>query len=117
MRYMITGDLWQTLERVVTHAKRYTCGQPPILLEQMIFEALLYWTQTGVPWRDLPAVFGPGTQSITGTAGGSPPGAWPGCSNSSPRLRTARAAGVVSIAPLAPIRLQTRRSAVSELAQ
>ena len=58
MRYMITDDLWSALRPVVHQAKRYTCGQPPVLPDRMFFEALLYWARTGIPWRDLPDVFG-----------------------------------------------------------
>jgi transposase len=43
---------------MVTQAKRYTCGAKPELPERMSFEALLYWARTGIPWRDLPDVFG-----------------------------------------------------------
>lgn len=58
MRYMITDDLWATLGPAVRQAKRYTCGQPPALPDRMFLEALLYWARTGIPWRDLPDVFG-----------------------------------------------------------
>src|ERR1700724_1674932 len=58
MRYLITDDLWDALGPVVEQAKRYQCGQPPLLPERMFFEALLYWARTGIPWRDLPDVFG-----------------------------------------------------------
>jgi transposase len=58
VRYMITDDLWATLGPTVRRAKRYTCGQPPILHDRMFLEAHLYWARTGIPWRDLPDVFG-----------------------------------------------------------
>ena len=58
MRYMITDDLWAHLGPLVEQAKRYTCGQAPELPERDFFEAILYWTRTGIPWRDLPAEFG-----------------------------------------------------------
>jgi transposase len=55
---MITDDLWDTLGPAVRQAKRYTCGQPPVLPDRMFLEALLYWARTGIPWRELPDVFG-----------------------------------------------------------
>jgi len=55
---MITDQLWVVMGPLVEEAKRYTCGQPPELPERMFFEALLYITRTGIPWRDLPGEFG-----------------------------------------------------------
>jgi transposase len=55
---MITDDHWAVLGPMVDRAKRYTCGQPPKLPNRMFFEALLYGARTGIPWRDLPDVFG-----------------------------------------------------------
>src|SRR4051794_40892441 len=55
---MITDDLWTTLGPAVHQAKRYKCGRPPVLPDRTFFEALLYWARTGIPWRDLPDVFG-----------------------------------------------------------
>jgi len=58
MRYMITDDLWTVMGPCVKQAKRYKCGQPPVLPDRQFFEAVLYIGRTGVPWRDLPAEFG-----------------------------------------------------------
>ena len=58
MRYVITDELWTILGPCVEQAKRYKCGQPPVLPERLFFEAVLYLGRTGVPWRDLPAEFG-----------------------------------------------------------
>ena len=58
MRYMLTDELWTVMGPAVEKAKRYTCGQRPVLSERMFFEALLYIGRTGVPWRDLPGEFG-----------------------------------------------------------
>src|SRR5436309_4956447 len=55
---MITDDLWAALRPAVRRAKRYKCGRPPVLSDRMFLEALLYWARTGIPWRDLPDVFG-----------------------------------------------------------
>jgi transposase len=58
MRYMIKDELWTTMGPCVEQAKRYKCGQPPVLPERMFFEAVLYIARTGIPWRDLPSEFG-----------------------------------------------------------
>jgi putative transposase len=58
MRYVITDELWTVLGPCVEQAKRYKCGQPPVLPERLFFEAVLYLGRTGVPWRDLPGEFG-----------------------------------------------------------
>ena len=58
MRYMITDELWAIMGPCVEQAKRYKCGQAPLLPERLFFEALLYLGRTGVPWRDLPGEFG-----------------------------------------------------------
>jgi putative transposase len=58
MRYMLRDELWSLMEPLVEQAKRYTCGQPPVLPERMFFEAVLYLARTGIPWRDLPSEFG-----------------------------------------------------------
>jgi transposase len=58
MRYMITDELWAVMGPLVERAKRYTCGQAPKLPDRMFFEAILYLTRTGIPWRDVPTEFG-----------------------------------------------------------
>jgi transposase len=58
MRYMITDELWATMGPCVEQAKRFKCGAEPVLPDRMFFEAVLYLTRTGVPWRDLPSEFG-----------------------------------------------------------
>ena len=58
MRYMITDELWTALGPCIEQAKRYRCGQVPVLPERMFFEAVLYLARTGIPWRDLPGEFG-----------------------------------------------------------
>jgi putative transposase len=55
---MLSDELWVVMEPLVEKAKRYTCGQPPVLPERMFFEAVLYIARTGIPWRDLPSEFG-----------------------------------------------------------
>src|SRR4051794_5300184 len=58
MRYMLTDELWASMEPLVEAAKQHKGGQPPTLPDRDFFEALLYLARTGVPWRDLPAEFG-----------------------------------------------------------
>jgi transposase len=58
MRYMITDELWAVMGPLVEQAKRYRCGQRPMLPDRRFFEAILYIGRTGIPWRDLPAEFG-----------------------------------------------------------
>lgn len=58
MRYAFTDDLWIEFEPFVRRAKRYKAGRQPRLSDRMFFEAVLYWTRTGLPWRDLPDAFG-----------------------------------------------------------
>jgi putative transposase len=55
---MITDERWFILGPCVEQAKRYKCGQTPVLPERMFFEAVLYLARSGVPWRDLPGEFG-----------------------------------------------------------
>lgn len=58
MRWMITDALWDVLGPAAEQAKRHRGGQKPRLSDRLFFEALLYITRTGVPWRDLPGDFG-----------------------------------------------------------
>lgn len=58
MRYLITDELWATMEPLVQQAKRHRGGPTPVIADRLFFEALLYWARTGIPWRDLPTEFG-----------------------------------------------------------
>lgn len=75
MRYMITDELWAAMEPVVNQAERHKGGQPPVLPDRMVFEALLYIARTGVPLRSATCrrSSAPGTPCTTGSAAGSPP--------------------------------------------
>jgi putative transposase len=55
---MITDELWSVMGPCVEQAKRYKCGQAPLLPERLFFESVLYVARTGIPWRDLPGEFG-----------------------------------------------------------
>jgi transposase len=58
MRLILTNSIWKILQPLVEKAKRSRAGAKPVLSDRMFLEALLYFTHTGVPWRDLPADFG-----------------------------------------------------------
>lgn len=79
MRYLITDEIWAVLGPMVERC-RSKLGPEPELPDRIFFEAVLYWARTGVPWRDLPAEFGPGTPSTTGSGAGSTRAGSSGCS-------------------------------------
>lgn len=59
MRYVLTDELGAVMGPLVERAKRHEAGQRPGAPDRAFFEAVLCWARTGVPWRDLPAEFGP----------------------------------------------------------
>src|SRR2546423_42189 len=58
MRYLLTDELWAALGPLVEKAKKNRQGPAPTLPDRDFFEALLYLSRTGIPWRDLPGAFG-----------------------------------------------------------
>ena len=58
MRYVLTNAVWRELEPRVAAAKRSAAGAKPDLSDRLFLEAVLYRARTGIPWRDLPEVFG-----------------------------------------------------------
>lgn len=58
MRYVLTHAIWRELEPRVAAAKRSPAGAKPELSDRLFLEAVLYRVRTGIPWRDLPEVFG-----------------------------------------------------------
>lgn len=58
MRLVLTNAIWQELEPRVAAAKRSPAGAKPELSDRLFLEAVLYRARTGIPWRDLPDVFG-----------------------------------------------------------
>jgi transposase len=58
MRYVLTNPIWTELGPRIAAAKRSPAEAPPELSDRLFLEAVLYRTQTGTPWRDLPAEFG-----------------------------------------------------------
>ena len=57
MRYAITEATWSVLGPMVKQC-RSPLGPEPKLSDRMFFEAVLYWSRVGCPWRDLPGDFG-----------------------------------------------------------
>ena len=58
MRLVLTNAIWEELEPRVAAAKRSPAGAKPELSDRLFVEAVLYRARTGIPWRDLPDVFG-----------------------------------------------------------
>jgi putative transposase len=58
MRYLFSDALWADFEPLLRQAKGTTRGPKPKVPDRMFFEAVLYLTRTGIPWRDLPSEFG-----------------------------------------------------------
>ena len=58
MRSVLTNAIWQELEPRLAAAKRSAAGAKPELSDRLFLEAVLYRARTGIPWRDLPDVFG-----------------------------------------------------------
>lgn len=58
MRYVLTQAIWRELEPRVAAAKRSPAGAKPEVSDRLFLEAVLYRARTGIPWRDLPEVFG-----------------------------------------------------------
>ena len=55
---VLTNAIWQELEPRVAAAKRSPAGAKPEVSDRLFLEAVLYRARTGIPWRDLPEVFG-----------------------------------------------------------
>lgn len=56
LRLTLNDTQWERIDAVL-QAER-GAGRPP-LNDRRFIEAVLWWRRTGVPWRDLPAEFGP----------------------------------------------------------
>src|SRR5438105_6335954 len=57
VRLLLTDDIWNQLEAIIMAVKS-AAGAPPETSDRLFVEAVLYRARTGIPWRDLPAVFG-----------------------------------------------------------
>lgn len=56
LRLQLNDRQWKKVEAVLLLQRR--AGRPP-KDDRRFIEAVLWWRRTGVPWRDLPAEFGP----------------------------------------------------------
>lgn len=57
-RHEITEKQWNRIKDYLPPEKKPHGGRPG-KSNRLIFNALLYWLNTGIPWRDLPERFGP----------------------------------------------------------
>ena len=57
IRRVITDRAWRQLEPILARILSPR-GAPPQLTTREFLEAVLYLERTGIPWRDLPPVFG-----------------------------------------------------------
>lgn len=58
MRRIITNPMWKVLGPLVQAAKKSPVGAKPDTTDREFLEAVLHRARTGLPWRDLPEVFG-----------------------------------------------------------
>lgn len=56
-RLVLTDEAWEEIAEVLEEIK-HKAGRPPAQSDRLFIEAVLYLARTGIPWRDLPAVFG-----------------------------------------------------------
>lgn len=56
-RHEITEEQWKRIKNILPPERKKQGGRPAKDNRQMI-NAMLYWLNTGVPWRDLPERFG-----------------------------------------------------------
>jgi|SRR5438067_1425756 len=57
VRLLLTDDIWKQLEAIILEVKS-AAGAPPETSDRLFVEAVLYRARAGIPWRDLPRVFG-----------------------------------------------------------
>ena len=58
VRLLLTDEAWAEIAPILATLKS-RAGSPPALSDRLFIEAVLYLARTGIPWRDLPAEFGP----------------------------------------------------------
>jgi transposase len=56
VRLVLTDEVWADMAEVLAQVKQKD-GRPPEQSDRMFLEAVLYLARTGVPSRDLPAVY------------------------------------------------------------
>ena len=57
-RHELTDKQWNRIKDYLPPEKKPHGGRPG-KSNRLIFNAILYWLNTGIPWRDLPERFGP----------------------------------------------------------
>ena len=57
-RHELTEKQWNRIKDCLPPEKKAHGGRPG-KSNRLIFNAILYWLNTGIPWRDLPERFGP----------------------------------------------------------
>lgn len=57
VRLLLTDVIWSRIETILSDIKSKV-GRPPDISDRIFLEAVLYIARTGIPWRDLPEVFG-----------------------------------------------------------
>lgn len=57
VRLLITDEAWAEIEPILKSIKS-KAGSPPELSDRLFIEAVLYVARTGIPWRDMPEMFG-----------------------------------------------------------
>ncbi len=84
-RHDLTDEQWALLEPLLPIGRKP--GRPPVHDKRRLIDGIRWRTRAGVPWRDVPAFYGP-WQACTGSfAAGSSTGCGPGFS---PRSSPAR---------------------------
>jgi putative transposase len=58
LRHAFTDKQWLVIEPLLP-AERGRRARPTELPHRVFMHAVYYFTRTGIPWRDLPAAFGP----------------------------------------------------------
>jgi transposase len=64
MRFDLSDEDWALLEPLLPKSRKSTRVD-----DRKIVNAIFYVLRTGMPWRDLPARYGPYTTTIASTAG------------------------------------------------
>ena len=57
-RHELTEEQWNKIKELLPQEKKPQGGRPAKDNRQML-NGIIYWLNTGIPWRDLPERFGP----------------------------------------------------------
>jgi transposase len=72
-RHALSDEHWKQIEPFVSSSRT---GPPTKLGDRLFIDAVLYRAKTGIPWRDLPARFGPWKSVYNRFRNWSKKGAW-----------------------------------------